>query len=74
MRSRTVRSALAMLGISVASVLAPPVTNSAEPWRFHLEEATIADVHRAIRANQITRHAAGEPLFQTHRGLQRHLR
>src|SRR5262249_36324705 len=28
---------------------------NAEPaWRFHLEEATIADVHRAIRARQIT--------------------
>ena len=26
----------------------------AQPARFHLEEATIADVHRAIRARQIT--------------------
>src|SRR6266403_636157 len=25
-----------------------------QAWRFHLEEATIADVHRAIRAKQIT--------------------
>jgi hypothetical protein len=27
---------------------------SAQSGRFHLEEATIADVHRAIRARQIT--------------------
>jgi amidase len=54
MRSRTLRSALAMLGISVALFPAPTVANAAEPWRFHLEEATIADVHRAIRAHQIT--------------------
>ena len=27
---------------------------AAQGWRFHLEEATIADVHRAIRAKQIT--------------------
>jgi len=25
-----------------------------QAWRFHLEEATIADVHRAIRAKQLT--------------------
>jgi len=25
-----------------------------QAWCFHLEEATIADVHRAIRAKQIT--------------------
>src|ERR1700687_3344638 len=24
------------------------------PWRFHLQEATIADVHRAIRSGQLT--------------------
>jgi len=27
---------------------------AAQAWRFHLEEATIADVHRAIRARQLT--------------------
>ncbi len=57
MGSRSVRSAVAMFGIGVASVLAPHVTSgvsAAEGWRFHLEEATIADVHRAIRAKQIT--------------------
>src|SRR3954468_6673366 len=27
---------------------------AAQGWRFHLEDATIADVHRAIRAKQIT--------------------
>lgn len=29
-------------------------TKAAEGWRFRLEEATIADVHRAIRAKQLT--------------------
>jgi hypothetical protein len=42
-----------MLGIAAA--LLPPIpVNAAPAWRFHLEEATIADVHRAIRARQIT--------------------
>jgi amidase len=43
----------AMLGIAAASLLA--IDANAQPaWRFHLEEATIADVHRAIQARQIT--------------------
>src|SRR5262245_11096843 len=43
----------AMLGIAAASLLA--IDANAQPaWRFHLEEATIADVHRAIQAKQIT--------------------
>src|SRR5262245_17453710 len=42
-----------MLGIAAASLLA--IDANAQPaWRFHLEEATIADVHRAIQAKQIT--------------------
>src|SRR5262245_15484390 len=42
-----------MLGIAVALLLA--IDANAQPaWRFHLEEATIADVHRAIQAKQIT--------------------
>jgi amidase len=51
------RFAMAMLGISVASFLTAHFTseaNAAQAWRFHLEEATIADVHRAIRTKQIT--------------------
>ena len=28
--------------------------DAAQTWRFRLEEATIADIHRAIRAKQIT--------------------
>src|SRR4029434_6583268 len=43
----------AMLGIGTASLLA--IESNAQPaWRYHLEEATIADVHRAIQAKQIT--------------------
>ena len=47
----------AMLAIGVAALLAPHFAakaSAAQAWRFHLEEATIADVHRAIRAKQIT--------------------
>src|ERR1700716_2453433 len=54
MGSRSVHFALAIFGM--ATILAPHVTSHAagQAWRFHLEEATIADVHRAIRAKQIT--------------------
>src|SRR5262245_21290251 len=31
-----------------------PVAGAGPAWRFHLEEATIADVHRAIRERQLT--------------------
>src|SRR5215471_6687745 len=44
---------LAMLGIGVASLFTPHVTFAANA-SFHLEEATITDVQRAIRANEIT--------------------
>jgi amidase len=56
MGSRNIRSALAIFGISVGSTFAPQFTSdaAAQGWRFHLEEVTIADVHRAIRAKQIT--------------------
>jgi amidase len=33
-----------------------PTASAAGTWRFHLEEATIDDVHRAIREGQITCH------------------
>ena len=54
MGTRSIHSALAIFG--VGSFFAPHVTShaAAQGWRFHLEEATIADVHRAIRAKQIT--------------------
>ena len=55
MGSRSVHFALAIFGM--ATILAPHDVTShaaAQGWRFHLEEATIADVHRAIRAKQIT--------------------
>jgi len=53
MDPRPIRAA--MLGIGVGLLLTPPMqANAAPAWRFHLEEATIADVHRAIRARQIT--------------------
>jgi len=57
MVSRRFRSASALFGIGAALLVAPFVASkaAAQPaWRFHLEEATIADVHRAIRAKQIT--------------------
>ncbi len=49
------RVSFAILGIGASLLLTPPIKASAAPaWQFHLEEATIADVHRAIRAKQIT--------------------
>src|SRR5436190_1242275 len=54
MDTRSFRSAMAMLGISVVTLFTPHVASAAAQGRFHLEEATIADVHRAIRARQIT--------------------
>src|SRR5438105_5842780 len=57
MVSRSFRSAMAMIAIGVASLLTPSAASAASAapgWHFHLEEATIADVHRAIRAKQIT--------------------
>jgi amidase len=57
MVSRRFRSASALFGIGAALLVAPFVASKAgaqQAWRFHLEEATIADVHRAIRAKQIT--------------------
>ena len=55
MRSRTFRPA--MFGIAVALLITPCAVSEVTAqsgWQFHLEEATIADVHRAIRAKQIT--------------------
>ena len=53
MISRRFRSASALVGIGAALLVGPLVASKAaaqQAWRFHLEEATIADVHRAIRA------------------------
>jgi hypothetical protein len=46
---------VAMLGIGASLPLTRPTEAGAAPaWQFHLEKATIEDVHRAIRARQIT--------------------
>jgi amidase len=51
MDSRRICSAV----LGIAGPILTSIQTSAEPaWRFHLEEATIADVQRAIRARQIT--------------------
>ena len=55
MLSRTFRPA--MFGIGVALLVTPygaSEVKAQSAWQFHLEEATIGDVHRAIRAKQIT--------------------
>ena len=45
----------ATVGMVAAVALTWPIDATAAPaWRFHLEEATIADVQRAIRIRQIT--------------------
>jgi amidase len=57
MRPQSLRSTIATLGIGTALLYAAPLAligNAASAPRFHLEEATIADVHRAIRAKEIT--------------------
>ena len=55
MLSRTFRPA--MFGIGVALLVTPYAASEMKAqsaWQFHLEEGTIGDVHRAIRAKQIT--------------------
>src|SRR5262245_25916499 len=57
MRPRSLGSTISMLGIGTAVLCAAQfahMANAAAAPRFHLEEATIADVHRAIRAKEIT--------------------
>ena len=56
MNFRHTRRTIAILTISfmLPAPTFAPHARAAQPWRFHLEEATIAHVHRAIRARQIT--------------------
>src|SRR5438477_2980318 len=57
MRPRSLCSTICMLGIGTAVLCAAQLAlmaKAASAPRFHLEEATIADVHRAIRAKEIT--------------------
>src|SRR5436309_13510194 len=57
MRPQSLRSTICMLGIGMAALCAAQLTlmaKAAPAPRFHLEEVTIADVHRAIRAKEIT--------------------
>src|SRR5499427_4464999 len=57
MRPRSLCSTISMLGIGTAVLYASHLAlmaKAASAPRFHLEEATIADVHRAIRAKEIT--------------------
>ncbi len=57
MRPRSLRSTITLLGFGAAALCAAhlaPAPNAAAAPRFHLEEATIGDVHRAIRAKEIT--------------------
>ncbi len=57
MYPRGLRSIISVLGIGVAVLSAAHLAlmaNAASAPRFHLEEATIADVQRAIRAKEIS--------------------
>src|SRR5262245_16197602 len=57
MHPRSLRPKISILGAGLAvlyAALLPPTAEAAPAPRFHLEEATIADVHRAIRAKEIT--------------------
>src|SRR5215470_17736664 len=51
------RSTISMLGTGTVGLCVAQLAlmaNAASAPRFHLEDATIADVHRAIRAKEIT--------------------
>jgi len=56
--TRRILSGLGWAALAVATLR--PQTPQSQPqaqppaWRFHLQEATIADVHRAIRSGQLT--------------------
>ena len=57
MRPRSLRAKIFILGIGTAVLYAAHLAlmaKAASAARFHLEEATIADVHRAIRAREVT--------------------
>jgi amidase len=57
MRPRSLRPTISMLSIGAAVLCAAQLalaTKADAAPQFHLEEATIADVHRAIRAKEIT--------------------
>jgi Spy/CpxP family protein refolding chaperone len=57
MHPRSLRSIISMLGVGTAVFYAAHfalMAKAAAAPRFHLEEATILDVHRAIRAKEIT--------------------
>src|SRR6516225_7235716 len=57
MGPRSFRSTVSTLGIGAAMLCAAhlaPMARAVSAPRFHLEEATIADVQRAIRAKEIT--------------------
>src|SRR5215471_571292 len=55
MLSRTFRPAMFSIGVALLVTPYPASEVKAQStWQFHLEEVTIGDVHRAIRAKQIT--------------------
>jgi hypothetical protein len=57
MRTLSLRSTISMLGTGTAVLCAAHlvlVAKATSAPRFHLEEATIADVHRAMLARQLT--------------------
>ncbi len=49
---RTGRSWLVALTLACSAVIAPGIAAAA--GKFHLEEATIADIHDAIKSGEIT--------------------
>ncbi|MEQ1884944.1 MAG: amidase family protein [Bryobacteraceae bacterium] len=53
-RAAAAAGMLALVGAAVFAFRPESAEAQNAPWRFHLQEATIADVHRAIRSGQIT--------------------
>ncbi len=64
MHSLIVRLILVLLGVAVTARAPASAADTVSDHRFHLEEATIADVQRAIRAGQITAEQLVELYFK----------
>src|SRR5258708_33699924 len=66
MRVRSLRSKIALFSTGVAVLCAAHLAlmSTASAEQFHLEEATIANVQRAIRAKEITAEQLGQLYFK----------
>ena len=67
-----VAAAFGAIGVAYYLSEKPPTLQAqASPFQFHLQEATIDDVHRGIQEGQITCRRPGPGLCESRAGLQR---